>query len=641
MAQNSSNRKRPNILITPTPGTGKTNTAASLVVVTELRHINVGDFANEENLTNDWNDTFVCYYINEDLAGVFDVTKFGATPNGDISKAILDAFKEACASTSASRIIVPKGRFQMKQVKLEGPCKAPLEFQLQGTLEASPDPKILPEGEWFTVNYLNQFTLSGTGIFDGQGKAAWAQNDCAKTKCAHLPYNLSFNFLNSSTIQDITSKDSKNFHMNVNGCNNLTFNRITITAPKESINTDGIHVARSKNVNITDSVIGTGDDCISVGDELEQLHITKVTCGPGHGISVGSLGKTPGEKPVVGVYVKNCTFINTDNGVRVKTWPASHQGVVTELHYEDIIVQNVSNPIVIDQVYCPYNQCNKDPKPFCISWLFGLGSVACCFVLAFWGGKMPERITAEDLLNNIVESIADGLSKQKSLSKQTSGSFLEQEKSSSVNAQLNRLFGRQKPVHHILGGGKSADVLLWRNKKISAGVLASATAIWVLFEWLNYNFLSLLCFALVIGMIIQFLWKNASGMINRSPAKVPRLVLRDDLFISIAKSIGAEVNRVLGFLQDVACGTNIKQFLVVVASLWVAAIIGSWCNFFTVLYIGFVAAHVLPVLYERYDDQVDGLVYNALEKFQCHYQKLDHRVLSRFPTSKFRLKKFE
>lgn len=174
--------------------------------------------------------------------------------------------------------------------------------------------------------------------------------------------NLSFNYLNSSTIQDITSKDSKNFHMNVNGCNNFTLNRVTISAPKESINTDGIHVARSKNVNITDCVIGTGDDCISIGDELEQLHITKVTCGPGHGISVGSLGKTPGEKPVVGVYVKNCTFINTDNGVRVKTWPASHQGVVTELHYEDIVVQNVSNPVVIDQVYCPYNQCNKDVR---------------------------------------------------------------------------------------------------------------------------------------------------------------------------------------------------------------------------------------------------------------------------------------
>ncbi|PHT42712.1 Reticulon-like protein B8 [Capsicum baccatum] len=197
---------------------------------------------------------------------------------------------------------------------------------------------------------------------------------------------------------------------------------------------------------------------------------------------------------------------------------------------------------------------------------------------------MPERITAEDLLNNIVESIADGLSKQKSFSKQTSGSFFEEERSSSVNAQLNRLFGHQKPVYHILGGGKSADVLLWRNKKISAGVLASATAIWVLFEWLNYNFLSLLCFVLVIGMIVQFLWKKASGMISRAPAKVPHLVLRDDLFISIAKSIGAEVNRALGFLQDVACGTSIKQFFVVVLSLWATAIIGSWCNFLTVLH---------------------------------------------------------
>ncbi|KAG5603437.1 hypothetical protein H5410_034807 [Solanum commersonii] len=42
--------------------------SASLVVVTEFRHINIGDFANKENLTNGWDDTFNCYYINEDLS---------------------------------------------------------------------------------------------------------------------------------------------------------------------------------------------------------------------------------------------------------------------------------------------------------------------------------------------------------------------------------------------------------------------------------------------------------------------------------------------------------------------------------------------------------------------------------------------
>ncbi|XP_057506157.1 reticulon-like protein B8 isoform X1 [Actinidia eriantha] len=242
---------------------------------------------------------------------------------------------------------------------------------------------------------------------------------------------------------------------------------------------------------------------------------------------------------------------------------------------------------------------------------------------------------AEGLLNNLMETLADNVSKQSSVS------FFEEEKSSSVSDQFNRLFGRQKPVHHLLGGGKSADVLLWRNKKISAGVLAGATAIWVLFEWLNYNFLPLVCFALVLGMIAQFVWSNASGLINRSPSKVPRLVLPDELFVNVAKSVGAEVNRALGFLQDVACGGNIKQFVIVVASLWIAAMVGCWCNFLTVLYIGFVAAHTLPVLYERYDDQVDGFVYNVLGQLQHHYRKLDSYVLSKIPKGKLRGKKHE
>lgn len=245
---------------------------------------------------------------------------------------------------------------------------------------------------------------------------------------------------------------------------------------------------------------------------------------------------------------------------------------------------------------------------------------------------MSEKIAAESFLNNLVETLADSVAKQKSVS------FFEEE---GVSSRFNRLFGRQKPVHHILGGGKSADVLLWRNKKISAGVLTGATAIWVLFEWLNYHFLTLLFFALVLGMLLQFVWSNASGLLNRSPSKVPRLVVPAEVFVNIGVAIGGEVNRALGFLQDVACGGNLKQFLVVVVSLWAAAVIGSWCNFLTVVYIGFVAAHTLPVLYERYEDQVDSLVYKILDQLQNHYRKLDSSVLSKIPKGKLKQKKHE
>lgn len=55
--------------------------------------------------------------------------------------------------------------------------------------------------------------------------------------------------------------------------------------------------------------------------------------------------------------------------------------------------------------------------------------------------------------------------------------------------------------------------------------------------------------------------------------------------------------------------------------------------------LGFVAAHTLPVVYEKYDDQIDNAVYNLLGKLQNNYSKLDASVLSRIP--KATRKKFE
>lgn len=246
---------------------------------------------------------------------------------------------------------------------------------------------------------------------------------------------------------------------------------------------------------------------------------------------------------------------------------------------------------------------------------------------------MPEKITAENLLSSIMETLADNAPKHKA------SSFFELERSNSVSDQINRLFGREKPVHKILGGGKSADVLLWRNKKISASVLTCATAIWVIFEFLNYHLLSMVFFSLVLGMVTQFAWSNASSLLNRAPSKAPRLRLSEELFVNIGVFVGSEVNRFLGFLQDVACGGNLKQFLMIVFGLWAAAVIGSWCNFLTVVYIGFVAAHTLPVLYERYDDQVDNFIYKLLNQLRRHYRKIDYNLLNRIPKRNLKKKK--
>lgn len=67
MVQENGKRKRPNILVTGTPGTGKTTLSADLAEATQLRHINVGDLVKEKNLHDGWDDELDCYLLNEDL----------------------------------------------------------------------------------------------------------------------------------------------------------------------------------------------------------------------------------------------------------------------------------------------------------------------------------------------------------------------------------------------------------------------------------------------------------------------------------------------------------------------------------------------------------------------------------------------
>lgn len=167
-----------------------------------------------------------------------------------------------------------------------------------------------------------------------------------------------FNFLTNAVIQDVTTLDSKQFHTNVLGCKNVTFNNYKVVAPADSVNTDGIHIGRSSDIKINNAHIQTGDDCISIGDGSSKITVTGVTCGPGHGISIGSLGRYTNEAPVTGVHISNSHLKNTMNGVRVKTWPDSYSGVASDLHFEGITMENVGNPILIDQEYCPWNKCN-------------------------------------------------------------------------------------------------------------------------------------------------------------------------------------------------------------------------------------------------------------------------------------------
>lgn len=74
--------------------------------------------------------------------------------------------------------------------------------------------------------------------------------------------------------------------------------------------------------------------------------------------SVGSLGRYPNEGDVRGLVVRDSTMKGTMNGVRIKTWANSPgSSAATNMTFENIKMNNVSNPIIIDQAYCPFTSC--------------------------------------------------------------------------------------------------------------------------------------------------------------------------------------------------------------------------------------------------------------------------------------------
>ncbi|KAF2076482.1 hypothetical protein CYY_002222 [Polysphondylium violaceum] len=63
---NNPKRNRPNILITGTPGTGKSSLAESIASSLNLNHFDIGKLVKEKELYEGWDDEFQCWIIDED-----------------------------------------------------------------------------------------------------------------------------------------------------------------------------------------------------------------------------------------------------------------------------------------------------------------------------------------------------------------------------------------------------------------------------------------------------------------------------------------------------------------------------------------------------------------------------------------------
>uniref|UniRef100_A0A7N2MPQ8 endo-polygalacturonase n=1 Tax=Quercus lobata TaxID=97700 RepID=A0A7N2MPQ8_QUELO len=294
---------------------------------------------------------------------IFNVLDYGAKADGktDDSNAFSAAWKAACsAATQNPTVVVPSSKdFLVYPLTFQGPCKSSnISFQVIGTINAPSSPSVWRgrnARRWLIFHGVTGLLITGNGTFNGHGSEWWdlsCSDHPSMVGCATIiPVALNIIHCKHSTISDIYTINSARYHVVVNQSSDILVKNMHITAPESSPNTDGIHIELSQNVLVNNSVIATGDDCVSIGELSSNINVSYVTCGPGHGVSIGSLGRYGNSVKVENIHVKKVNFKGTTNGVRIKTWQIG-LGYARKISFEHITLESVKNPIYIDQNYC-------------------------------------------------------------------------------------------------------------------------------------------------------------------------------------------------------------------------------------------------------------------------------------------------
>ncbi|CAI5958708.1 unnamed protein product [Closterium sp. NIES-64] len=292
-----------------------------------------------------------------DVSSTFSVTQFGADGGGssDDSKAFAAAFEAACKEAKSSDkktgVVVPSGKtFLVKPVLFEGPCGPGVQFTIDGTIVGPSDPGQYDNPGSGTYGILNFRSIPGLeivggGLVDGNAEEWWKKDRDER------PQNIVIVECHGVLVTGITSKDPPFKHLFFYENNGVTVRGVTTSSPEESPNTDSLHLSYVQDALIENCEFSGGDDNVAIINGTSRVLIQNIVGNSGHGISIGSLGKEKDISCVSDITVRKSILRNTANGLRIKTWQGG-KGKARGIHFEDMILENVGNPIRIDQFYC-------------------------------------------------------------------------------------------------------------------------------------------------------------------------------------------------------------------------------------------------------------------------------------------------
>lgn len=321
---------------------------------------------------------------------VMSITEFGGVGDGETSNT--DAFRKAVeylkrfGDKGGSQLNVPKGRWVTGSFNLTS--NFTLFLQEGAFILGSQDPKEWPiieplpsygrgrerlGGRHISLihgNSISNVIITGhNGTIDGRGKMWWDMwwNRTLEHTRGHL-----VELINSQNIMiyNLTFRNSPFWTVHPVYCRNVLVKNMTILAPLNAPNTDGIDPDSSSEVCIEDCYIESGDDLVAIKSGWDQYGIAMAR--PSSNIIVRRIsGTTPtcsgvgiGSEMSGGVFnitIEDIRVWNSAAGVRIKT-DVGRGGYIANISISNLTLDRVKVPIKFSRGANDHPDDRWDPK---------------------------------------------------------------------------------------------------------------------------------------------------------------------------------------------------------------------------------------------------------------------------------------